>query len=446
MKKLMITLFVVFLSLPWFLWYGVGAIAPGLQQKFTYTLDENRNIYDLDDGLEKFYDDRIPFRTYLITKYNGANNLLNRAYKNGAEGALVKVLYRGENADVVKAKTGDFPWILYGDNEGDEIREVEKLNREPVDTSYYPGEISACYVLRGREDWLFYVIGDDTLKAYKGEDILSESEMAERAEVYEEVQKECDRLGIKFELYFVPAKYQVYDEYMPSVEITNDPKKLPALVNYLNENTDVNVCYPLEELQFAGDYYQTFFKCDSHWNSVGAFVGTQTMYHGLGLPTTGLFDVDIQQDTNYENTWRDLLPLTVYDPAEFENKDFNYLVSYKDDVTAEGAPEGPRFQMEELSEITSDAKDDSHFVILGDSYRNLMMQYVAKDFAKTSVIHRDFLDQNIVESRELNYDDVLDTIKNDIADADYLVLEASEQNELTQAEYTKVVLNILKEL
>ena len=92
MKKLMITLFVVFLSLPWFLWYGVGAIAPGLQQKFTYTLDENRNIYDLDDGLEKFYDDRIPFRTYLITKYNGANNLLNRAYKNGAEGTLGKAL------------------------------------------------------------------------------------------------------------------------------------------------------------------------------------------------------------------------------------------------------------------------------------------------------------------------------------------------------------------
>ncbi len=44
-------------------------------------------------------------------------------------------------------------------------------------------------------------------------------------------------------------------------------------VEYIKNNTDIKVVYPKEELLKYKGKYQLYYKYDTHWNSLGAYIG-----------------------------------------------------------------------------------------------------------------------------------------------------------------------------
>lgn len=257
---------------------------------------------------------------------------------------------------------------------------------------------------KGIHEWYFYA-GDNSVGYYQGDNVLSGSECENWSAVYEELHRVCEEKGIKVAFLIPPNKEQVYGEYMPSgLTVVDDSlKREPVFVQYLKEhNSPIHYVYPLAQLKSAKILYETYLQQDTHWNSVGGFIGAMQVYSSLGMPTTGLQNVEVEL-TDYAGG--DLVSLGVGPSSHYTA----YSVNYKPEITVTqtysfsnyvvGGNESPNG---ELKILESDAPTTAKAVIIGDSFRHAIASYIAKDFSKVTVTHRG--DFNTVSNTELGPD------------------------------------------
>lgn len=138
----------------------------------------------------------------------------------------------------------------------------------------------ADYVIKGENGWLFYDSkyknDHDTIADYQGTNKYTKEELEEIAESLKSKKEFLDEKGIEFCVFIAPNKSQIYYEYMPSYIYKNEDKsKADELVEYLRENTDINVVYPKDELLYYKENfeYDLYDKTDTHWNNIGAYIG-----------------------------------------------------------------------------------------------------------------------------------------------------------------------------
>lgn len=484
MKKnkvyLIITIiFLACLFLPWGLWYAPGKLGKTVQNKFSYELQENRAVYDLEDGFENAYNDRIPFRSLLIRSYQKATQMMEESYKETAEKKLISLLHQETEDIKVEASMddSDYEWLMGKSDEDaeedagedhvhdyvltDEVeadydhvgysvytcsfchKEIKSDFQEKlIDTSYMPPDLSDTLVMQGRSDWLFLFEYRHVLDLYQGKNLYMDDDYTARKETYEELKRVCEENGTKLLFLIAPAKYQVYDEYMPSVDVETEEKQMTRVEDYLKENSDVSICYPKDELEYVDRYYQTYFRYDSHWNQVGGYIGTMCMYRDLGLEVTPFSEIEVTVDDSNPTECTDLFPMVGKDYSDFDHEDYDYVVDYKPEVTTENTPDTAKADTMELREMTSDADNDLHFVLVGDSFRSQMAPFVAKDFSKTSFIDRNMMGREYAEAAGYNYEEVVEQIQEDVLDADYLVIELTEANEDLMMAYATQVLRL----
>lgn len=103
---------------------------------------------------------------------------------------------------------------------------------------------------------------------------------------------ECD-----FVLFIAPNKERIYSEYMPAKY--GEPAKVYAvlqLIEYLRKHTDIKVVYPYDELMSAKhsmDNCILYHKTDTHWNELGAYIGTSELLKELGIRIPDLCSKEI---------------------------------------------------------------------------------------------------------------------------------------------------------
>ena len=140
-------------------------------------------------------------------------------------------------------------------------------------------------VLLGKENWLFYKTQNDgyPIYDYMGINHFSEEEMAAMASNlilardYFEKEK-----GIRFVAATIPNKEIVYAEYMPdTIARVNSVSRGEQFATYMQNNTDVAYVYPKAAFLEQKEHYPLFYKTDTHWNHIGAFVGVQEIFNTL---------------------------------------------------------------------------------------------------------------------------------------------------------------------
>ncbi len=328
----------------------------------------------------------------------------------------------GEFVRKVEPTYEDFGYTLYRCKKcGVEYRDdiVDKL----VDPSYFPPRLFNNITIEGRDNWLFYY-GDDSVSYYQGGNIMSESQMADWLSVMEQLQRICDEKGIQLQLMLMPNKEIVYSEYMPSYTVYDQYRRSQRFADYVHENSDVNFIYPLEELLAAKPYWQVYYKHDTHWNSAGAFIGTQALYGALGMPTTNLLDLPFSEQNRVGG---DLISLGGL--SNSYGRDTEYSIPYRSDVNVLSSV-GDR-QGSGTLHTTSDSENDKHFVMLSDSFRISMIPFLEKDFSECTITHRDNIGQS--------------DVNNAIKDADILVLAAVERYDYQLIDAARRCIEILSE-
>lgn len=142
-------------------------------------------------------------------------------------------------------------------------------------------------VILGKNGWLFYNDGN-SINDYKGLNLFTEKELEWLANDLMKKKEKYAEAGCEFVIFYAPNKERMYLEYMP--DYYGKPAEefpLKQLVEYLRSNTDIRIVYPYEELKTAketlGEKRLLYYKTDTHWNDLGAYIGTMALLKELGV-------------------------------------------------------------------------------------------------------------------------------------------------------------------
>ena len=157
-------------------------------------------------------------------------------------------------------------------------------------------------VIVGKDGWLFYkgaqVADEDPIGDYRGTDLFTEEELQKIAANFTAARDELAARGSDFVIYIAPNKERVYSEYMP--DMYGEPASygtMQQVVDYLSANTDLKVVCGYEDLMaFRAENPDTdlYYKYDTHWNNLGAYIGSERLVNALGYDFTPLEYVEIE--------------------------------------------------------------------------------------------------------------------------------------------------------
>lgn len=261
-------------------------------------------------------------------------------------------------------------------------------------------------VLLGKEGWLFYK-AENCLEDYKGTLSYSEEELHDMKQNMEYIKKWFSDRNIELVVSIIPNKCEVYHKYMPkSVQICNTVSRTQQAVEYINAEMEIPLLYDLDYLIEKSEKQQTYYKYDTHWNYVGGYYGAQRIGKALGkeIPdfkeedlvdwTTEVFPLASQQ----EGTLCDLSMMISLPRIYDISKDSKKLINYKPEV---------QFTYDRVSsysdvdtmEYHSNAEDSRHLVMIGDSFSNLDIPYLAKEFQECSQIGYGHYEENYITDK-----------------------------------------------
>lgn len=380
-----IVIFMAVLVLPSILWLFVHLVGKEAAAALDYDLGENRNKASLPKSfsssfmgeMEAYYNDRLPFRSVIISVNRKLTSLIEKPYDK-----------------IVQTK------------------------------DYLPPKVHNDATIEGREKWLFFA-KENSLEDYLGSNILSDEQMESYLTGMEELQAVCELQGKKVFFIIPPNKEQVYSEFMPSYTIEDPYKKAQRLVDYIQENSDIDIIYPIKELKAAKDQWQLYLKTDTHWNSAGAFIGVQALYTLMGLSTTELESLTILEEPVYNG---DLLGMGNLNWEDYAG-DKTYTVYYRLDVEVTEELGNGIGAGADIYSTTASSGNPCNFVMLGDSFRINMGPYLSKDFDRCTLV-------NIFHMGE---PDAKDAIKN----ADMIVVELVERNSINFPNIMSAICEIL---
>ena len=238
-------------------------------------------------------------------------------------------------------------------------------------------------VIRGREEWLFYnsSLDDNPIEAYKGMALFTEEELARIADNLTHTQTVLAAQGTEFVLFIAPNKERIYAEHMPAYYgAPAENYRAKQLTEYLRENTDIRVVYPYEELMEAKEQSprRLYYRLDTHWNYIGAYVGCAALAKELGVSMPELSGLTV---TETEPTICDLADMI--NLRALLNTDPDYVLSGYDQhglVT-------DRHELTGVYAYHCTGADPRKLFMVRDSFADAMDDFLASQFDKSVMVH-----------------------------------------------------------
>lgn len=232
-------------------------------------------------------------------------------------------------------------------------------------------------VIIGKDGWLFYkgaqVNHEDPVADYQGTNLFTQEELEQIAANMTAARDELQKRGISFYIFLCPNKERVYSQYMPdSYTRFNEGGRLQQVYDYLTQNTDLTVVNAYDDLKTymaAHPTQQLYYKYDTHWNNIGAYVGTKTLTEKLGFTQDPLEEIQISDQGESSFDLARLLHL-----GNVLTKDHFYSLSkYTPHVmTTQMQPLG-----EQIRYTTDDTAPGNKLYIIGDSFSTTSSAYYA---------------------------------------------------------------------
>lgn len=260
---------------------------------------------------------------------------------------------------------------------------------------YATGIFNSNHVIWGKEDWLFYASKNsgDPIADYEGTNSFSSEELEEAKTRMLSFQQTLQDQGIAFCLLIPPNKENVYAQYMPDKYIHSEQSRTDILAEYLLYN-GVNCVNPKEPLMNCDKAFRTYFKLDTHWNELGAYIGTKAVLKTFGIELPELTDDAIEVGESTVFDLADMVGLTSVFPEDYGFR-MSYTASNTDKMTKEN-----------IGEIThwhnDSAETDGCLLLVGDSFRNAMIPVLRTTFGDVYVVHRDYYQTELL--REIRPD------------------------------------------
>ena len=242
-------------------------------------------------------------------------------------------------------------------------------------------DAAADTVMLGKKDWLFYT-DEESVEDYKGTNLYSEQELEQIRDNMVSTRDYLDARGIEFVLMIPSNKETIYSEYLPDyVKKRGETTRAQQVVDCLQE-AGIRICYPQEELMAYQDQFDLYWHYDTHWNSLGAYIGARALLKELGISIPEVEELSIEQDA-----------FSPYDLAGMMNLKGYYEKNRPADVSynVSGYPENGRvsLKLEDATELIyqSQAPDGRRLFLVRDSFAWGMASVLASQFSYTYMPH-----------------------------------------------------------
>ncbi len=233
-------------------------------------------------------------------------------------------------------------------------------------------------VVVGKDSWMYFLIsdpGENSLGDYLGTNLYTEEELQNIADNYQQTTDYFSGKGMDYYLLTVPSKEHVVPEYMPDnyEALREGENRLDLAIEYLRSHTSTNIVYALEDADQVENKQDLYYKYDTHWNQIGAFLGAEAlneMIQGERMELDELTYDDITADN------QDLAKLLGWSNYTEPSK---VITNYHTDVQREIA-EASDDRL--FIRTTSTAKDQRTLLLYGDSFRNSMFRYMSFSYGE----------------------------------------------------------------
>ncbi len=245
--------------------------------------------------------------------------------------------------------------------------------------------------IEGKDGWYFYD-SDGSVQDFQGTRLFSDYELQKIRNNLKNAEQKLAAEGIEFVIMLTPNKETIYPEYMPDSYGTHAAyTRIDQLYDYLKD--DFRVVYPKDELlaaKAAYPQYYLYYKTDSHWNNLGAYVAARALGKELGYNYPDLGSLRIVTDYYWEG---DQVPAAVSFDVP---RDYTYGISgfgpyngYVRDQDSYGnyywyyTPGAPARTL----------------TVYGDSYSMAMVPFMGQMF-QNAYLHRFTEDPSIIEREQ----------------------------------------------
>lgn len=272
-------------------------------------------------------------------------------------------------------------------------------------------------VVLGKNNWLFYKgEGGIAINEYKAENLYSKEQLElilYNVMEYRDNIKETT--GSDFVLMLIPDKEYVYSEMLPDyIHSKSDLKRVDQIYDYITQNSDIKVCYPLNTLRNAKKVNQVYYKYDTHWNQLGAYYGSMDLLKTIGVTDDRDLDFDMISDVSGD------LARMIY-LSEYFSDDSDYLLkNYFNNINVSEIYNDNQGNAA-LTKYKSSINNGKKLYFVGDSFRNAMKGYLSKQFEDTAFVHRGSFnkDDYLIEKPDIFVYQVVERYNSTLLDLKY---------------------------
>ena len=214
---------------------------------------------------------------------------------------------------------------------------------------------------------------------------------------------ELKKKNIDFILMVCPDKPFIYFKYMPDyIKRKSIKSGTDIFVEYIKNNTDIKVVYPKEELLKYKNKYQLYYKYDTHWNNLGAYIGYSELMKSLNICVDNIDNVNIKSLSANERFnfggiyhYNDMANMLSLSKIKYYNDDKAYIIS---NYIMKNYETNYYISYYNFSFNSKYYKSKDNIMIIRDSFIMGMLDYIATRFKQSEFIHIDsFKNENITE-------------------------------------------------
>ncbi len=285
------------------------------------------------------------------------------------------------------------------------VFQKERLSKiDSVFTYVSIGKIFSNQVVLGENGWLFYksTTDGDSIADYEGTNRYSEVEKNDILENIIDTQTFFEKEGIKMMVIVTPNKENVYAEYMPDTYQHAEKTSTDILIDYLKKR-GAYVVSPKEALLEKHSDMQLYYSYDTHWNQLGAYIGTREVLKNWKIDIPELDKEEVKSSNlrdNYHTCGDDDLARLVGLRNFFDDE-----IEYEVEGTIK--TEWKLFAKEQKTGMSyfknENALISKKIFLVGDSFRTSMIPVLRKIFAEVYVVHRDCYTAKMIDEIKPEY-------------------------------------------
>lgn len=254
--------------------------------------------------------------------------------------------------------------------------------------------------LIGKDDWAFYK-GENSVSNYQNATLLSQDELEKITANLNDIQNFAKQNNQRFVFLIGPDKNKAYGEFFSEKYKKQRPdseSRTVQLLNYLKLHSDVRTVYPLDVLNANKNKGFLYYKDDTHWNDLGAYLAYKEMMKSLDIkPVVVSFKQKTMGGGKGDLATMIRLKSSVYSRIEYPTV-ATQTVGKCEDISKE--------TNDKMTFLCTNPAGTGKAIVFRDSFTTAVQPYLAATFKETKLYWHYYI-KDIAPSELKQYDVII---------------------------------------